>query len=72
MAKNVVRYLAGNQKCCMYHADLIDTYVYRLSFMTGSNFGYTTAVGLFKSVIGVILITAANKIVVKSGEEGLF
>ena len=53
-------------------ADIIDTYVYRLSFMTGSNFGYTTAVGLFKSVIGVILITVANKVVVKSGEEGLF
>ena len=53
-------------------ADIIDTYVYRLSFMTGSNFGYTTAVGLFKSVIGVILITAANTIVVKSGEAGLF
>ena len=53
-------------------ADIIDTYVYRLSFLTGSNFGYTTAVGLFKSVIGVILITVANKVVVKSGEEGLF
>lgn len=53
-------------------ADIIDTYVYRLSFMTGSNFGYTTAVGLLKSVIGVVLITLSNKIVVKSGEQGLF
>lgn len=53
-------------------ADIIDTYVYRQSFMVGTNFGYTTAVGLLKSVIGVVMITAANKIVTKSGEEGLY
>lgn len=53
-------------------ADTIDTYVYRQSFMVGTNFGYTTAVGLFKSVIGVIMIWSANKITTKLGEEGLF
>jgi putative aldouronate transport system permease protein len=53
-------------------ADIIDTYVYRQSFMVGTNFGYTTAVGLLKSVIGVVMIVLANKIVIKVGEEGLF
>ncbi|MGL5677430.1 MAG: ABC transporter permease [Cellulosilyticaceae bacterium] len=53
-------------------ADTIDTYVFRKSFVTGGNFGYTTALGLFKSVIGVILLTTANKIVTKNGEQGLF
>jgi ABC transporter, permease protein len=53
-------------------ADTIDTYVFRQSFEVGANFGYTTAIGLFKSVIGVIMLTVANKIVVKSGETGLF
>lgn len=53
-------------------ADTIDTYVFRKSFVTGGNFGYTTALGLFKSVIGVVLITVANKVVTKSGEQGLF
>lgn len=53
-------------------ADTIDTYVFRKSFVTGGNFGYTTALGLFKSIIGVVLITTANKVVTKSGEQGLF
>lgn len=53
-------------------ADTIDTYVYRQSFMVGTNFGYTTAVGLFKSVVGVIMIWSANKVTTRLGEEGLF
>ncbi len=53
-------------------ADIIDTYVYRQSFMVGTNFGYTTAIGLLKSVIGVVMITITNKIITKSGEEGLY
>ena len=53
-------------------ADTIDTYVYRQSFMTGTNFGYTTAIGLLKSVIGVIMIWSANKVTTKMGEDGLF
>lgn len=52
--------------------DIIDTFVQRYTFVMGANFGYTTAVGLFKSVIGVVMITIANKIVTKSGETGLF
>ena len=52
--------------------DILDTYVYRKSFITGANFGYTTAVGLLKSVIGVVLLLTANKAVTKMGEEGLF
>ena len=53
-------------------ADTIDTYVYRQSFITGTNFGYTTAIGLLKSVIGVFMIWGANKATTKLGEDGLF
>lgn len=53
-------------------ADTIDTFVFRKSFVTGGNFGYTTAIGLFKSLIGVVLITIANKVVTKFGDQGLF
>lgn len=53
-------------------ADTIDTYVYRQSFMRGTNFGYTTAIGLLKSVIGVFMIWGANKVTTKMGEDGLF
>lgn len=53
-------------------ADTLDTFIYRSSFEVGLNFGYTTAVGLLKSVINMVLIVAANKIATKSGEAGLF
>ena len=53
-------------------ADIIDTYVYRQSFMVGTNFGYTTAIGLLKSVIGVVMICGANRITARLGEDGLF
>ena len=52
--------------------DILDTYVYRKSFITGANFGYTTAVGLLNSVIGVVLLLTSIKAVTKMGEEGLF
>lgn len=54
-------------------ADTLDTYIFRETFTKGSlNFGYSTAIGLFKSVIGVILITVSNKISTSLGEQGLF
>ncbi len=52
--------------------DILDTFVQRQTFQLGANFGYTTAVGLFKSVVNVIMITLANKIVTRAGEPGLF
>ena len=54
-------------------ADTLDTYIFRESFVTGGlNYGYSTAIGLFKSVIGVIMITVSNKIVIAAGENGLY
>lgn len=54
-------------------ADTLDTFIFRETFTKGSlNFGYSTAIGLFKSVIGVVLITASNKISTALGEQGLF
>lgn len=42
-------------------ADVIQTYIYRQTFGAGiPNYGYTTAVGLFKSIIGCILVLACN------------
>ncbi|MCM0646856.1 ABC transporter permease subunit [Clostridium swellfunianum] len=53
-------------------ADTIDTYTYRMAFSVGTDFGYTTAVGLFKSIINLVLILTANTIVKKSGENSIF
>lgn len=52
-------------------ADILDTFVYRASFMQGDSFGYTTAVGLTKSIINFALLLTANSIVGKlNGEQG--
>ncbi|MFA6845652.1 MAG: ABC transporter permease subunit [Sphaerochaetaceae bacterium] len=42
-------------------ADIISTYVYRRGIL-GNSFSYATAVGLFQSVIGVVLLVIANKV----------
>ena len=53
--------------------DTLDTYIFRESFVTGGlNFGYSTAIGMFKSIIGVIMISISNKIVTELGENGLY
>ncbi|TVY11444.1 sugar ABC transporter permease [Paenibacillus cremeus] len=51
--------------------DVFDTYVYRTGVLQGE-FSYTTAVGLFKSVIGLVLIVLFNRVSKKIGEEGVY
>lgn len=53
-------------------ADIIDTYVYRSAFQSADGFGYTTAVGLTKSVINFILLYVTNKVVSKTSGTGVF
>jgi putative aldouronate transport system permease protein len=52
-------------------SDIIDTYIYRRTFTLGSSFGSSTAIGLFKSVINMALLFAANYLIKRSGEKGL-
>ncbi|TDF98053.1 ABC transporter permease [Paenibacillus piri] len=52
-------------------ADILDTYVYRVG-INQMQYSFTTAVGLFKNVVGFIMILTANYCVKKAGEEGLF
>ena len=52
-------------------ADIIATYVYRRGILQNS-FSYATAVGLFQTVIGVILIVSANKIAKKLSDISLW
>ncbi|TLS50775.1 sugar ABC transporter permease [Paenibacillus antri] len=49
-------------------ADVIDTYVYRVGIQS-SRFSYATAVGLFKAVISVGLLTMANYVARRSGHS---
>jgi putative aldouronate transport system permease protein len=52
-------------------ADIIDTFVYRSAFQDSTGFGYSTAVGLTKSVINFALLYGADRISKKMSGEGL-
>nr|WP_052087750.1 ABC transporter permease subunit [Paenibacillus wynnii] len=52
-------------------SDVFDTYIYRVG-VKQSQFSYTTAVGLFKSAIGLLLVILSNKMVKKAGGSGFY
>lgn len=49
-------------------SDVLDTYVYRIG-IKNSLFSYAAAVGLFKAVISVVLLTFANALARRSGNS---
>lgn len=52
-------------------SEILSTYVYRIGLLNG-DYGYSTAVGLFNSVVNVILLVAVNWIVAKLNDgEGI-
>ena len=51
---------------------IIDTLIYYLQFVTGEgNAGETTAIGLFKSVVGFALVITTDRIAKACGERGI-
>ncbi|MCL6458836.1 MAG: ABC transporter permease subunit, partial [Gorillibacterium sp.] len=52
-------------------AEIIDTYVYTAGLQQGQ-FSYSTAIGFFKSFIGLGLVMAVNKLAEKIGEDGVY
>jgi len=52
-------------------SDIIDTWVYR-SGILNAQFGLATAVGLFKGVIGLLLIFSANRVAKRYAGSGLY
>lgn len=52
-------------------SEVFDVYVYTIGITRGA-FSYSTAVGLFKSLIGIVLIYSSNKLAKKAGESGIF
>lgn len=52
-------------------AEVFDTYVYRVGIQQGQ-FSYSTASGLFKSVVGLTLVIISNKLAKRFGEEGIY
>ncbi|MGW0190681.1 ABC transporter permease [Streptomyces sp. NPDC003362] len=52
-------------------AEIIDTFVY-FQGIVGGDYGYAAAAGLFKGVIGAVLVYTANKIAHRLGEQGVY
>ena len=52
-------------------SEVFSTYEYRLG-LEGMQYSYTTALGLFKGIVGLIIVTLTNKAVNLMGEEGLW
>jgi putative aldouronate transport system permease protein len=55
----------------MVVSDVISTYVYRRGIL-GAEFSYSTAVGMFESVIAVIFVVSTNAISRKVGDTSLW
>ncbi len=54
------------------YSEVISTYVYKQAFGAGSNFSYSTAIGLFNSLINLVLIVAVNQISKKVSDNSLW
>jgi putative aldouronate transport system permease protein len=55
----------------MENADVISSYVYRRGLVNG-NWSFSTAVGLFNSIINFLLVVGANRISHKVTGKGLW
>lgn len=51
--------------------EILDTYIYRAGLLS-QQYSYTTAIGLFKSVVGLVLIMAGNLFSKKTTGESLY
>ena len=52
-------------------ADVISTFVYRKGLID-ADYSYSTAIGLFDSIINIVFLVGANKLSKKIGQSGLF
>lgn len=53
-------------------SDIISTYVYRIGLAEGMQFSYSTAIGLFQSVVSLILLTVVNRVSRRISEISLW
>ena len=52
-------------------AEVLDTFVY-FTGVAGGDWGYATAVGLVKGIVGAVLVYAANRVAHRLGEQGVY
>lgn len=63
-------YVMGNTLVQDY-CDVLSTFVYRMG-ITNAKFERATAIGLFQSVVGLMMISTANFITKRLGEDGIW
>jgi putative aldouronate transport system permease protein len=52
-------------------AETLDVYIYRITFQSAPDFGFSTAVSLFRSIVNMILLLVADKGSKLLGSDGL-
>ncbi|MDR0642802.1 MAG: ABC transporter permease subunit [Treponema sp.] len=52
-------------------AEVLDMYIYRITFQSAVDFSFSTAVSLFRSIINMALLLTANKLAKMAGGSGL-
>lgn len=52
-------------------ADVFDTYIYTRG-ITNGRFSFSAAAGMFKSIVGMILVLGSDRVAKKFGESGLY
>ena len=53
-------------------SEILDTYVYTITFQSTPSYGFSTAVGMFKGVINLVMLLAANLVVKRVSGTGMF
>ena len=53
-------------------SEVLDVYIYRITFQSSTDFSFSTAVSLFRSLVNMILLLAADRVAKKLGGDGLF
>jgi len=53
-------------------AETLDMYIYDITFLSATDFSFSTAISLFKSVVNLLLLLGANKLLKMTSGSGLF
>lgn len=53
-------------------SEVLDVYIYRITFQSSTDFSFSTAVSLFRSLVNMILLLAADRVAKMLGGDGLF
>lgn len=52
--------------------EILDMYIYNITFLSAADFSYSSAVSLFRAVINLILLLLADRVCKLLGSDGLF